>query len=113
MAKASASAEDKEKREEDARNSLDGMVYNIEEVLKESSRQDAGSGKGDVESVLAESKKVGRHRVPGRAEERRTKPRRRQAWLAEVLYKTARQCGRRAPSRGEPGQAEEPKRTVR
>ncbi|MGA3264201.1 MAG: molecular chaperone DnaK [Terracidiphilus sp.] len=51
--------EDKEKREEiDARNSLDGLVYNIEKMLKESGDKIQGPEKGDVESVLAESKKT-------------------------------------------------------
>ncbi len=53
------SAEDKEKREEiDARNSLDGMVYNIEKMLKDGGDKIQGPEKGEVESVLAESKKV-------------------------------------------------------
>ena len=52
-------AEDKEKREEvDARNSLDGLVYNIEKMLKESGDKIQGPEKAEVESVLAESKKV-------------------------------------------------------
>ncbi len=53
------SAEDKEKREEiDSRNSLDGMVYNIEKMLKENGDKMQGPEKGEVETVLAESKKV-------------------------------------------------------
>ena len=41
------SAEDKEKREEiDARNSLDGMVYNIEKMLKENGDKMQGPEKG-------------------------------------------------------------------
>jgi len=53
------SAEDKEKREEiEARNSLDGLVYNIEKMLKDSGDKMQGPEKGEVESVLADSKKV-------------------------------------------------------
>jgi len=53
------SSEDKEKREEiDARNSLDSLVYNIEKMLKESGDKIQGAEKSEVESVLAESKKV-------------------------------------------------------
>jgi molecular chaperone DnaK len=57
------SAEDKEKREEiDARNSLDGMVYNIDKMLKDSgdkiSGAEAAPVKAEVETVLAESKKL-------------------------------------------------------
>jgi molecular chaperone DnaK len=55
------SAEDKEKREEiDARNSLDGMVYNIDKMLKDSGDKmegpEAAPVKAEVETVLAESK---------------------------------------------------------
>jgi molecular chaperone DnaK len=57
------SAEDKEKREEiDARNTLDGLVYNIEKMLKESGDKMEGAEaapiKAEVESALAESKKL-------------------------------------------------------
>jgi len=57
------SSEDKEKREEiDARNSLDGMVYNIDKMLKDSgdkiSGAEAAPVKAEVEEVLAESKKL-------------------------------------------------------
>ncbi len=52
-------AEDKEKREEiEARNSLDGLVYNIEKMLKDSGDKIQGPEKTEVEAVLAESKKV-------------------------------------------------------
>jgi molecular chaperone DnaK len=56
-------SEDKEKREEiDARNSLDGMVYNIDKMLKDSGDKlggaDAAPVKAEVETVLAESKKL-------------------------------------------------------
>jgi molecular chaperone DnaK len=52
-------SEDKEKREEiEARNSLDGLVYNIEKMLKESGDKIQGTEKADVESVLAEAKSL-------------------------------------------------------
>jgi molecular chaperone DnaK len=56
-------SEDKEKREEiEARNSLDGLVYNIEKMLKDSGDKmqgpEAAPVKSEVESVLAESKSV-------------------------------------------------------
>jgi molecular chaperone DnaK len=51
------SAEDKEKREEiEARNSLDGLVYNIEKMLKDNNDKIQGPERSEVESVLAESK---------------------------------------------------------
>jgi molecular chaperone DnaK len=57
------SSEDKEKREEiDSRNSLDSMVYNIDKMLKDSgdkiSGAEAAPVKAEVETVLAESKKL-------------------------------------------------------
>jgi len=53
--------EDKEKREEiEARNQLDGLVYNIEKMLKDSGDKmqgpEAAPIKSEVESVLAEAK---------------------------------------------------------
>jgi molecular chaperone DnaK len=52
-------AEDKQKREEiEARNQLDGLVYNIEKMLKESGEKVSGSDRSDVESALAEAKKT-------------------------------------------------------
>jgi molecular chaperone DnaK len=52
-------SEDKEKREEiEARNSLDGMVYNIEKMLKDSGEKVAAADKTDVEAALADAKKT-------------------------------------------------------
>ncbi len=50
-------AEDKAKREEiEARNQLDGLVYNIEKMLKDSGDKVAAGDKSDVESALTEAK---------------------------------------------------------
>ena len=52
-------AEDKQKREEiEARNQLDGLVYNIEKMLKDSGDKVTGSDRIDVEGALAEAKKT-------------------------------------------------------
>jgi molecular chaperone DnaK len=52
-------AEDKTKREEiEARNQLDGLVYNIEKMLKDSGDKVAAGDKTEVESALAEAKKT-------------------------------------------------------
>ena len=52
-------AEDKAKREEiDARNQLDGLVYNIEKMLKDSGDKVPADDKGEVESALADAKKT-------------------------------------------------------
>ncbi len=52
-------SEDKEKREEiEARNSLDGLVYNIEKMLKDSGEKVAAADKTEVEAALADAKKT-------------------------------------------------------
>jgi len=82
-------AEDKEKREEiEARNSLDGMVYNIEKMLKDNSEKIQGPEKEEVESVLADSKKV-LEGTPSSKElkDQHEKLTRASHKLAEVLYK--------------------------
>ncbi len=52
-------SEDKEKRDEvEARNALDGLVYNIEKMLKDSGDKVAAADKTDVEAALADAKKT-------------------------------------------------------
>ncbi len=52
-------SEDKEKREEiEARNALDGLVYNIEKMLKDSGEKVAAADKTEVEAALADAKKT-------------------------------------------------------
>ncbi len=52
-------SEDKEKREEiEARNALDGLVYNIEKMLKDSGEKVQAADKTEVEAALAEAKKT-------------------------------------------------------
>src|SRR5246500_823136 len=52
-------AEDKEKREEiEARNSLDSLIYNIEKMLKDSGEKVQAADKTEVETALADAKKV-------------------------------------------------------
>jgi molecular chaperone DnaK len=82
-------AEDKEKREEiEARNALDGMVYNIEKMLKDAGDKIQGPEKTEVESVLAESKKV-LEGTPSSVELKAAHEKLTQAShkLAEVMYK--------------------------
>jgi molecular chaperone DnaK len=55
----SHAAEDKEQRESiEARNSLDGLVYNIEKMLKDSGEKVAAADKTEVEAALADAKKT-------------------------------------------------------
>ena len=94
-------AEDKEKREEiEARNALDGMVYNIEKMLKESGEKVQAADKTDVEAALAEAKKT-LEGSPSVAELRAANDKLTQAShkLAEVLYKAnAAAAGQGAPT---------------
>ncbi len=83
------SAEDKQKRDEiEARNQLDGLVYNIEKMLKENGDKVSGSEKADVETALADAKKTleGQPSVPelNAAREKLTAASHK---LAEAMYK--------------------------
>ena len=104
-------AEDKEKREEiEARNSLDGLVYNIEKMLKDSGEKVQVADKSEVESALAEAKKT-LEGAPSSAELRASHEKLTQAShkLAEVLYKAnaaqaaAAGAGPTAQADGTPG----------
>jgi molecular chaperone DnaK len=100
------SSEDKEKREEiDARNSLDSLVYNIEKMLKESGEKMQGPEKAEVESVLAESKKV-LEGTPKSTELKAAHEKLTHAShkLAEVMYKANAAAG--APGAAPGGHAE-------
>ncbi|MDR3755078.1 MAG: molecular chaperone DnaK, partial [Terracidiphilus sp.] len=107
----SHASEDKEKREEiEARNHLDGLVYNIEKMLKESGDKIQGPEKAEVETVLAESKKV-LEGTPTSAELNAAHEKLTHAShkLAEVMYK-AKAAETAAPG-GAPGEpAAEPKK---
>jgi molecular chaperone DnaK len=84
----SHAAEDKEKREEiEARNSLDGLVYNIDKMLKESGEKVQAADKTEVESALADARKAleGTNAAEMRAEHEKLT--RASHKLAEVLYK--------------------------
>jgi len=94
-------AEDKEKRDEiEARNALDGMVYNIEKMLKDSGDKVQAADKTDVEAALAEAKKT-LEGSPSVAEMKAANDKLTQAShkLAEVLYKAnAASAGQGTPT---------------
>jgi molecular chaperone DnaK len=106
-------SEDKEKREEiDSRNSLDGMVYNIDKMLKDSGDKlggaDAAPVKAEVETVLAESKKL----LEGTPTSKELKAQYEKLThashkLAEIVYKATAAQGAAGAAPGAPaGQAE-------
>jgi molecular chaperone DnaK len=95
--------EDKEKREEiEARNQLDGLVYNIEKMLKDNNEKIQGPERTEVETVLAESKTV----LAGTPSSKELKDQHEKLThashkLAEVLYK----ANAAAATQGGPGAA--------
>ena len=100
------SAEDKARREEiDAKNQLDSMVYNIEKMLKDSGDKIQGPEKSEVESVLADAKKV-LEGTPSSAELKDAHEKLTHAShkLAEVLYKANAAAAQGGPTdaSGEP-----------
>ncbi len=93
------SAEDKEKRDEiESRNHLDGLVYNIEKMLKDNDEKIQGPERTEVESVLPESKKV----LEGTPSSKELKDQHEKLThashkLAEVLYKANAAAAGAAP----------------
>jgi molecular chaperone DnaK len=84
-------AEDKEQRESiEARNTLDGLVYNIEKMLKDSGEKVQAADKTEVESALADAKKT-LEGSPSTSELRSAHDKLTQAShkLAEALYKAS------------------------
>jgi molecular chaperone DnaK len=95
-------SEDKEKREEiEARNALDGLVYNIEKMLKDSGEKVQAADKTEVESALAEAKKT-LEGTPSAAELKSAHEKLTHAShkLAEVLYKANAAQAQGGPSDG-------------
>jgi molecular chaperone DnaK len=108
-------AEDKEKREEiESRNSLDGLIYNIEKMLKDSGEKVQAADKTEVEAALADARKT-LEGSPSVADMRSAHEKLTQAShkLAEVLYKASAAqagAGQGAPSAQADGTSAEPKK---
>ncbi len=88
-------AEDKEQRDAvEARNGLDSLVYNVEKMLKESGDKVAASDKTEVESALADAKKV-LEGTPSATELNAAKDKLTASShkLAEAMYKAASAAG--------------------
>jgi molecular chaperone DnaK len=91
--------EDKAKREEiEARNQLDGMVYQVEKMLKENGDKIPGDEKVQVESAVADAKKALEGADAAAMNSAREKLTQASHKLAEVMYKTAQ-----TPPEGAPG----------
>jgi molecular chaperone DnaK len=84
----SHATEDKAKREEiEARNQLDGMVYQVEKTLKEHGDKISADDKGQVESALADAKKALEGTDAAAMNSAREKLTQASHKLAEVMYK--------------------------
>ena len=107
----SHAAEDKEKRDQiESRNQLDGMVYNVEKLIKESAGKVSDADKGDIEPALAEAKKI----LEGEASAADLKAAYEKLTasshkLAEALYKANAAQGAAPTGEAQPA-AEEPKK---
>jgi molecular chaperone DnaK len=96
-------AEDKTKREEiEARNQLDGFVYNVEKMLKEHGDKISGDEKSNVESALAEAKKAQEGSDVTEMNAAREKLVQASHKLAEVMYKSAEPQSAGGPTAGGP-----------
>ncbi len=97
----SHAAEDKTKREEiEARNQLDGMVYNIEKMLREHGDKISGDEKANVESALADAKKALEGSDAAAMNSAREKLTAASHKLAEQMYKSAQPSGAGAQTGG-------------
>jgi molecular chaperone DnaK len=87
-------AEDKSKREEiEARNQLDGLVYNVEKMLKEHGDKIGADDKSNVEAAVADAKKAmegSDASIMNSARDRLTQASHK---LAEAMYKAAQPQG--------------------
>jgi molecular chaperone DnaK len=98
------SAEDKQKRDEiEARNQLDSLVYNIEKMLKENADKVSGTEKTEVETALADAKKVLEGQPsPAELNAAREKLTAASHKLAEAMYKAGAAGGAGAAGAGVP-----------
>ena len=97
------SDEDKKKREDiEARNQLDGMVYQVEKMLREHGDKISGSERGDVENAVADAKKALESGDAGQMNSARDRLQTASHKLAEAMYKASAPQGQPqgAPSAG-------------
>jgi molecular chaperone DnaK len=84
------SDEDKKKREDiEARNQLDGMVYQVEKMLREHGDKISGSERGDVENAVADAKKALESGDAGQMNSARDRLQTASHKLAEAMYKAS------------------------
>jgi len=102
----SHASEDKARKAEiESRNQLDGMVYQIEKMLREHGDKISGQERGDVENALADAKKALEGtdaKAMDGARERLTQASHK---LAEAMYKAQAAPASAGPAPGGDGQA--------
>jgi molecular chaperone DnaK len=87
-------AEDKAKREEiESRNQLDGMVYNIEKMLREQGDKISGSDRASVENALADAKTALQSNDKTQMDQARDRLTQVSHTLAEQMYRAAQPQG--------------------
>ena len=101
-------SEDRDKREEiETRNSLDGLVYSIEKMLKDNGDKIQGPERAEVETALTEAKNaMGGTPTVGDLKAAHEKLTQASHKLAEVLYKTNAQAASQPPPSGDGTHAE-------
>src|SRR5512147_352654 len=98
------SDEDKKKKEEiEARNQLDGMVYQVEKMLREHGDKISGSERGDVENAVADAKKALEGSDAKAMTAAKDKLTAASHNLAEAMYKAAQPQGGAAGAGPQPG----------
>jgi molecular chaperone DnaK len=104
-------AEDKSRREEiEARNQLDGMVYNIEKMFREHGDKISGDERQQVENALADAKKALESNDKAQMDSARDRLTQASHKLAEQMYKATAAQGQPSTQAGptpgsEPGAA--------
>jgi molecular chaperone DnaK len=94
-------SEDKAKREEiEARNQLDGMVYQVEKTLKEHGDKISGDEKGQVEAAITEARKALEGSDAAAMNSAREKLTQASHKLAEAMYKATQTPPAEAPGAG-------------
>jgi molecular chaperone DnaK len=93
--------EDKKRRDEiEARNQLDGLVYQVEKMLKEHGDKISQGERGDVENALADAKKALESNDAAQMNSARERLTSASHKLAEAMYKSAQPAGDAQPGAG-------------
>src|SRR6516225_767489 len=105
------SAEDKARRQEiESRNMLDGMVYQVEKMLREHGDKISGSERADVENAVADAKKALEGSDAKAMDSARERLQQASHKLAEAMYKAQAGAAAGGPAPGGDGQTEQKKK---